>query len=121
MQNRAKIANDSQGEIFVSIHMNKLPQTEYNGWQTFYKNDDESSKKAANCVQTSLNEFMGKENSRQIKSISGIYLTKNVEIPMILIECGFLSNEEECTLLKTDNYQEKLAWSIFTGLINYFN
>lgn len=121
MNNRVKIANESNAEVFVSIHMNKLPQKQYSGWQTFYKNTDEISKDIANEIQNSLNSYMGKENNRQIKSISGIYLTKNVEIPLVLVECGFLSNEEEKNLLKNKTYQEKIAWSIYIGLMNYFN
>ena len=121
MNNRVKIANESNAEMLISIHMNKLPQKQYSGWQTFYKNDDETSKKIANQIQNSLNTYMGKENKRQIKSISGIYLTKNVEIPLVLVECGFISNETEKTLLKDEKYQEKLAWSIYIGLMDYFN
>lgn len=120
MKSRAFIANNSNAEAFISIHMNKLEQKQYSGWQTFYKNDDETSKKIAQSVQLSLNHFIKKENSRTIKSISGIYLTKNVDIPLVLIECGFLSNDEENKLLQTDSYQDELAWSIYIGIMDYF-
>ncbi len=120
MKNRVDIANNSNAELFVSIHMNKLPQTKYSGWQTFYKNKDETSKQIAQNIQTSLNYFIKKENSRTIKSISGIYLTKNVNIPLVIVECGFLSNEEENQLLQSDDYQNELAWSIYIGMMDYF-
>ncbi len=120
MKSRVDIANNSNAEIFVSIHMNKLEQSKYSGWQTFYKNKDDTSKKIAENIQTSLNYFIKKENSRVIKSISGIYLTKNVNIPLVIVECGFLSNEEENKLLQTDNYQNELAWSIYIGIMDYF-
>lgn len=120
MKNRVNIANTSDAEMFISIHMNKLPQAKYSGWQTFYKNEDNTSKKIANTIQTSLNYFIKKENSRTIKSISGIYLTKNVEIPLVIVECGFLSNEEENKLLQTEEYQKELAWSIYIGIMDYF-
>lgn len=120
MKNRVKIGNNSGAELFISIHMNKLPQTQYYGWQSFYKNKDETSKKIAQNIQTSLNYYMKKENKREIKSISKIYLTEHVEIPLILIECGFLSNQEETELLKKDSYQDKLAWSIYIGIMEYF-
>lgn len=119
MKNRVNIANNSNAEIFVSIHMNKLEQTQYSGWQTFYKNQDEKSRQIAERIQLSLNNFIKKPNSREIKSISGIYLTKNVEIPLVLVECGFLSNAEENKLLQTDSYQNELAWSIYIGLMDY--
>lgn len=121
MKNRAKIANTSNAEAFISIHMNKLPQTQYYGWQTFYKNQDDTSKKIAQNIQDSLNLFLEKENTRKIKSISGIYLTKNIDIPLVIVECGFLSNSTESQSLKSDNYQNELAWSIYIGLIDYFN
>ncbi len=120
MKNRVHIANNSEAEIFLSIHINKLEQSQYSGWQTFYKNSDETSKTIASNIQTSLNGFIKKENNRTIKSISGIYLTKNVEIPLVLVECGFLSNSEENKLLQTDKYQDELAWSIYIGLMDYF-
>ena len=121
MKNRVDIGNNSNAEIFVSIHMNKIDQNKYSGWQTFYKNTDEESKTLASKIQQNLNYFISKENNREIKSITGIYLTKNVEIPLALVECGFLSNPEENSLLQTDKYQEELAWSIYIGIMDYFN
>lgn len=120
MKNRANIANTSNADAFISIHMNKLPQVQYSGWQTFYKNNDDTSKKIAQNIQTSLNFFIEKENNREIKSISGIYLTKNVNIPLVIVECGFLSNLEESQKLQTEKYQNELAWSIYIGLMDYF-
>lgn len=120
MKNRVDIANNSNAELFLSIHQNKLPQSQYSGWQTFFKNNDQISKKVAESIQTSLNYFIKKENSRTIKSISGIYLTEHVNIPLIIIECGFLSNQEENKLLQTDSYQDELAWSIYIGVMDYF-
>ena len=121
MKKRVDIGNNSNAEIFVSIHMNKIDQNKYSGWQTFYKNTDEESKTLASKIQQNLNYFISKENNREIKSITGIYLTKNVEIPLALVECGFLSNLEENSLLQTDKYQEELAWSIYIGIMDYFN
>ena len=120
MENRVKIANNSNAELFLSIHQNKLPQSQYSGFQTFFKNKDETSKQIAENIQTSLDNFIKKEKSRNIKSISGIYLTKNVDIPLVIVECGFLSNEQENKLLQTDEYQNELAWSIFIGVMDYF-
>lgn len=121
MKNRVKIANNSEAELFISIHMNKLPQTQYSGWQTFYKENDLESKNLAQNIQSNLNYFLKTKNSRQIKPISGIYLTKHVNIPLVIVECGFLSNYEEAQLLKENSYQNILAWSIYTGIMDYFN
>lgn len=118
LENRVKIANISNASLFLSIHMNKLPQTQYFGWQCFYKNNSEKSKNFANEIQESLNSFMEKENNRKIKPISEIYLAKNIKIPFVLVECGFLSNVQESILLTNSSYQDNLAWSIFIGLMN---
>mgnify|MGYP002514764963 CR=1 FL=1 len=58
MKNRVKIANNSEAELFISIHMNKLPQTQYSGWQTFYKENDLESKNLAQNIQSNLNYFL---------------------------------------------------------------
>ncbi len=121
MKNRVKIANNSNAELFLSIHMNKLERSEYSGYQTFFKVKDETSKKIAKSIQLSLDNFLKKEKTREIKSISGIYLTKNVKIPLVIVECGFLSNAEENKILQTDSYQNELAWSIYIGIMDYFN
>ena len=121
MKNRVEIANNSNAELFLSIHMNKLEQSQYSGYQTFFKNKDDISKTIAGNIQASLNNFLKKEKSREIKSISGIYLTKKVEIPLVIVECGFLSNAEENKLLQTEKYQDELAWSIYIGIMDYFN
>ena len=120
IKNRVKIGNESSADIFVSIHLNKIPQSQYYGWQTFYKNGNEQGKKLATCIQTGLNESIQKENNRVPLKIDNVYIIKNVEIPTTIVECGFLSNPEEEKQLLQDDYQNKLAWGIYTGIINYF-
>ena len=119
IKNRVKIGNGSQADIYVSIHMNKIPQTQYDGWQTFFNSKSEKGKKLAECIQNALNETIDKNNKRLAKSISGIYIVEHVEIPLVIVECGFLSNPEEASNLVKDDYQDKLAFGIFTGIIDY--
>ena len=95
IRNRVKIGNESQADIFVSIHLNKIPQPQYDGWQTFYKEGNEGGAKLAKQIQENLNEAIQKENNRVSKTIDNIYIIKNVEIPTTIVECGFLSNPEE--------------------------
>lgn len=121
VRNRVKIGNNSSADIFVSIHLNKLAESKYSGWQTFYKNGDESSKNLANCIQNSLNTTMSKENNRTPHTLSSVYIMKHIEIPITIVECGFLSNPEEEKLLQTDDYQNQLAWGIYNGIMDYFN
>lgn len=121
MKNRVKIGNESSADIFVSIHLNKISQSQYDGWQTFYKTNSEESKKLAVDIQNNLNEAMQKNNSRTPAQLNTIYLMKYVEIPITIVECGFLSNPEEEKMLQTDEYQDKLAWGIYNGINDYFN
>ena len=120
IHNRVKIGNESEADIFVSIHLNKIPQAQYDGWQTFYKEGNEKGAKLATLIQNSLNETIERENKRVPKTIENIYIIKHVEIPTTIVECGFLSNPEEEKLLLEDEYQNKLAWGIYNGIINYF-
>ena len=121
IRNRVKIGNESSADLFVSIHLNKIPQQQYFGWQTFYKSSDENSTKLAKCIQSSLNESIQKENNRAAMKLDTVYIMKKVEIPISIVECGFLSNPEEEKKLLNDEYQNKLAWGIYTGIIDYFN
>ena len=120
IRNRVKIGNESQADIFVSIHLNKIPQSQYDGWQTFYKEGSEDGARLAKQIQANLNEAIQKENNRIAKTIDNIYIIKNVEIPTTIVECGFLSNPEEEKNLLDDGYQNKLAWGIYNGIIDYF-
>ncbi len=120
IRNRVRIGNESSADIFVSIHLNKIPQQQYYGWQCFYKEGNEQSNKLAKSIQENLNKSMQKENNRVAMKIDNIYIIKHVEIPTSIVECGFLSNPEEEKQLLDDNYQNRLAWGIYSGIINYF-
>ena len=120
IHNRVKIGNESSADIFVSIHLNKIPQQQYYGWQTFYKEGNEQGQKLATCLQQNLNEAVQKENKRVPLKIDNIYIVKHVEIPISVVECGFLSNPEEEKQLLDDTYQDKLAWGIYNGIVDFF-
>ena len=120
IHNRVKIGNESSADIFVSIHLNKIPQQQYYGWQCFYKDGNEQSINLAKSLQSSLNESIQKENKRVAMKLDNVYIIKHVEIPISIVECGFLSNPEEEQQLLTDEYQDKLAWGIYNGIMDYF-
>ena len=124
MENRVKLSKNSDAELFVSIHMNTLNNRSVTGFQVFYSDTNSNnniSKICANYIDENLKKNINETNTtKTIKEIKDIYLTKNLNLPLILIECGFLSNENECNLLNSDEYQQKLAWSIYTGLMDYF-
>ena len=120
IHNRVKIGNESAADIFVSIHLNKIPQEQYYGWQCFYKQNDEKSMKLAKSIQENLNGAIQKENKRVAMKLDTVYIMKHVEIPISIVECGFLSNPEEEKQLLEDTYQDRLAWGIYNGIMDYF-
>ena len=120
IRNRVKIGNESSADIFVSIHLNKIPQSQYYGWQCFYKPNDENSIKLAKQLQENLNKSIQKENKRVAMKLDTVYIMKHVEIPISIVECGFLSNPEEEKQLLEDSYQDRLAWGIYNGIQEYF-
>ncbi len=120
LNNRVKIANESGASILVSIHMNNFEDSKYRGWQTFYSKNSEDGKKLAENIQKSISECIEYENKRTALKIEGIKIIDKSAIPAVIVECGFLSNEEECTLLQDNSYQEKLAEGIKNGIIKYF-
>ena len=120
IHNRVKIGNESSADIFVSIHLNKIPQQQYDGWQTFYNAKSAEGQKLAVSIQNNLNEAIQKENNRVAKTIDNIYIIKHVEIPTVIVECGFLSNPEEERQLQQEEYQTKLAWGIYNGIMEFF-
>lgn len=117
LENRVGLVNSTQGAILVSIHQNSLPSSKQtHGAQVFY-GKKEGSDEVANAVQLALNQTVNAGNEKTEKAIdASIFLMKNVTAPAILIECGFLSNENETALLKSGEYQQRLAVVIASGL-----
>ena len=118
LKNRVALVNETPNAVLLSIHQNSLPSSKRtHGAQVFYRKE-EGSAALANAVQRALNETVNLENEKAEKAIDpSIYLMKSVTAPAILIECGFLSNEGETALLKSADYQQKLAVVITSGLL----
>lgn len=122
IKNREKLVLESDADLFISIHMNKFPESKYNGPQVFYSANDKNSELLAKCIQQSMIAALNPENKREIKKADGsIYLLKNIKLPAVLVECGFLSNSIEEQKLIDVSYQRQLAWSMYCGIIEYFN
>lgn len=114
---RVKIAENTENCIFISIHMNSFPQEQYKGLQVYYSENNEASPLLAEKIQSTVSEHLQKDNSRKIKSASkNIFLLDRITSPAVLIECGFLSNYEECALLCEKEYRQKLTLSLFYGI-----
>ncbi len=122
MKNRLKIINMNPKAVFLSVHMNKFEQENVWGAQVFFSPNNENSKVLAEAIQCSIINYVQPQNTRVIKKADdGIYLLKNAQIPAVIAECGFLSNQNELANLKTDEYQLKLAFAIVMSLDLYYN
>lgn len=120
LKNRKKMIKESGVDAFISIHLNKFQQSKYYGAQTFYPKGQDDSKLLSKFIQDELKRVVDNTNRREVKPSNDIYLLKDNNIPSVLIECGFLSNEKECKLLDDEKYQEKVAWAIYAGIQKYF-
>lgn len=122
MATRLKIAEEYENAVFISIHMNSFTQQKYRGLQVYYSVNSPLSATLANTVQELVATNLQPDNSRKTKpSPTGIYLLEKIQHPAILIECGFLSNAEDCADLNSPSYRTRLCLVIFTSICQYFD
>ncbi|MBR2916974.1 MAG: N-acetylmuramoyl-L-alanine amidase [Clostridia bacterium] len=119
LETRKNLPEKVNADIFISIHMNKFSEEKYKGAQVFCAPSSPESEKLGEFIQASLIKNADPENTRKLKDGKSIYILKDAAIPSVLVECGFLSNKEETSLLMTESYQQKIAWSIFMGITEY--
>lgn len=120
LKNRLKLMSDYPDAVFVSIHLNKFTTSSAFGSQVFYSKSDESAV-LADKIQKAIVSLIQPDNTRVNKqATSSTYLLYNATVPAVLVECGFLSNASELALLKQPDYQNKMAFSIYTGILEYF-
>ena len=119
LKNRCKIGAAHSSAIFVSIHMNSYQNEKYSGLQVYYGLKNESSEVLSRVIQKTVKDQVQKENKRSVKAGRDMYLLENLENPAVLIECGFLSNREECEKLSQKEYQKQLCFSILCAIIEY--
>lgn len=116
---RRTIAEATEGCLFVSIHMNAFPQTQYSGMQVWYGMADARSFDVATAIQKGSTTLMP-DNQRKVKAAgSSIYLLERLACPAVLVECGFLSNPEEAARLSDAAYRRAVATVIFGGILAY--
>lgn len=122
LKNRTDIANSVDNGILISIHQNKFPIEKYSGLQVYYSKRNSESHEIALLIQKKTIEFLQPDNNRKVKeSGKNIYLLNNTKCPAVLVECGFLSNGREESLLKDEDYQRKVATVIFSAVVEYIN
>ena len=121
MNARRLIANTSHADIFVSIHQNSYATSNVKGAQVFFFNESDNSQKLATFVQDRIREFVDSGNKLKPRANSNYYVLKQTAMPAVLVECGFLTNYNERQKLTSEAYQEKMAWGIYLGIVDYFN
>ena len=115
---REEIIKKANPDLLVSIHLNSYTSPSSRGAQVFYAKDSEVSKELANSLQELFQKNL--VQARKSALVGDYYILNCTNTPGILVECGFLSNPEEEALLISDEYQDKIAYNITCGVLNYF-
>lgn len=122
MKKRLEIFNSQENNIIISIHQNKFTESKYFGTQIFYSPNNPDSEVLAKSIKLSVKKQLQPNNERECKKAdSGIYLLKNTKNPAVIVECGFISNPDECKKLLTKEYQKQISYTIVTGFLDYYN
>lgn len=121
MQNRCKIIAETMPVFTVSIHQNSYPEEYVKGAQVFYYGQSKEGAELAKRIQESLVVRLDPENHRLEKANESYYLLKKTPTPTVIVECGFLSNSEEAELLNTEAYQDRIAFAVMMGIVQYLN
>ena len=114
LANRKQIIFENDPSAVISIHQNSYPSSDVHGAQVFYPQGSEKSKLLADSIQDALIQGLDSSNPEY-------YLFRDNPYPIVIVECGFLSNPEELKLLQSSSYQKKAAQCIYQGLKNYLD
>lgn len=120
LQERVEIINESEADLYISIHLNSLPDGQWRGAQTFYNKKKEESKTLAETIQKQLIKTLD-NTDREAKTLKNVYLVEHAKKVGALVEIGFLSNDEERQLLQNKKYQQKVAFAIYGGVTKYLS
>lgn len=121
MKKRCEIIEESGADLVVSIHQNSYHEESVSGGQVFYYRDSSKGKALAEILQDRFYYVLGDQNRRLPKANANYYLLLHVKCPIVIVECGFLSNRKEAALLNSGEYQDKLAYTIHMGIMEYLN
>lgn len=117
MKKRKEIIEKANADLIVSIHMNAFPQKSVRGAQVYYNPESEISKSLATAIQNSFKKDL--PNAKSVPAVGDYYILNCTSTPAVIVECGFLSNFEEEKLLLSEDYKEKVCYSILCGIIKY--
>ena len=121
MQRRIAMILEHMPVLSVSIHQNSYHDAGVHGPQVFYYESSVEGKKLAEAVQSSLNDLLEVDRPREVKGNTSYYLLKRSSGPLVIVECGFLTNPEEAQKLQTKEYQQKVAGAVTEGIRTYLN
>ena len=121
LRRRIEVIERASPVLVVSIHQNSYHEAYVRGAQTFYYTTSEEGKQLAEIIQEQLCLSLDPENGRKAKANDSYYLLKKTSVPIVIVECGFLSNPEEAALLTTADYQDRVAFQIHLGVMQYLN
>lgn len=121
LNNRIHLINESNPVIAISIHQNSFTEEYVKGAQVFYHQESPEGRRLAEILQGKIKETLGDDNHRKAKSNTSYYMLKKTECPLVIVECGYLSNYNESSLLVNEEYQEKLAQGIYLGIIEFLD
>lgn len=121
MKRRIEMIEKERPAITVSIHQNSYPAENVHGAQVFYYSTSTEGKRLAESIQEQMITCLDPENRRSVKANESYYLLKKTDIPIVIVECGFLSNGEEAEKLCDEDYQDRAAWAIHMGIMRYLN
>ena len=122
LHNRLKIGSEHPQSLFISIHQNNFTQPQYSGTQVFYSQKNPDSKFLAQTLQTNIHDLLQPNNDREIKPAEkNLFILYYAKSPTVMVECGFLSNPTECRILENNEYQDKMAFAIFSGTLQFYS
>ena len=121
LKKRVALVEEQDNCILISIHQNYFEQQQYCGTQVFYSTQNTGSTELAQCIQDTVRNSLQADNDRETKPGEGIYLLEQVDVPAVLVECGFLSNPDEAAALSEPLYQKQMALCIFSGICDYIS
>lgn len=121
MRGRCTLIDKAKPDLVVSIHQNSYHEEGISGAQVFYYKTSEKGKRLAQLIQSRFDYVLGEKNRRQEKPNGSYYLLLHVKQPIVIVECGFLSNWAEAAALGTEEYQDRVAWTIHMGVMEYLN
>ncbi len=119
MRSRVQLAESVEADLFITVQANSIPMPEQRGAQVFYSAGSEQGEALARSIQDALAEVL-QNTSRQAKPIENVYVVRALAAPVVVVECGFLSNAEDEALLQDPLYQQLTAYAIFLGVVSYY-